>query len=65
MNPFDGSYRNALRTFIGEWKTKKECLGAMLVGSFASGLQNRYSDVDVYIILKEGVPAILSIFPNT
>ncbi len=35
---------------------KKGMLGAILVGSFASGLQNRYSDVDVYIILKNGTP---------
>lgn len=56
MNPFDDSYRNALNTFLAEWKTRNECLGIMLVGSFATGLQTKYSDVDVYIILKEETP---------
>lgn len=56
MNPFDDSYKNALSAFLDEWKTRKECLGAILAGSFASGLQNKYSDVDVCIILKKGTP---------
>ncbi len=56
MNPFDDSYKDALSIFLEEWKTRNEYLGAMLVGSFASGLQTRYSDIDVYIILKEGTP---------
>lgn len=53
MNPYDDSYTKSLEAFLEEWQVRQECIGAMLVGSFASGLQNNFSDIDVYLILDE------------
>ncbi|NJE04963.1 nucleotidyltransferase [Thermococcus sp. M36] len=45
----------ALEKFLKPWKEKDFVEAALLTGSYAVGLQTRYSDVDVYIVLSDDV----------
>lgn len=40
----------ALDKFIESWKSKKNIIGILLTGSYAVGLQNNYSDIDIRLI---------------
>lgn len=40
----------ALDKFIESWKSKKNVLGILLTGSYAVGLQNKDSDIDIRIV---------------
>jgi len=42
----------ALNKFLADWKKKDYVLGAILTGSYATGLANKYSDIDVQIIFS-------------
>ncbi|MGS2763426.1 nucleotidyltransferase domain-containing protein [Sinomicrobium sp. M5D2P9] len=39
-----------LQYILSEWSTDKECLGILLCGSYAYGMQTEYSDIDLRII---------------
>ncbi len=45
----------ALHNYIDKYLDKKEIELILLVGSYAVGNNNEYSDIDVYIILKEKI----------
>ena len=45
-------WRDALNKFIGEYKKNKDVVAILLVGSYAVNNNNKYSDIDVYIILS-------------
>ena len=46
-------WRDALNKFIDEYKNNKDVLLILLVGSYAAGNENKYSDIDVLIILND------------
>lgn len=48
-------WEHALQKFIEYWIGKDEVIGIMLVGSYAVGNSNKYSDVDIHIALSDGV----------
>ncbi|WP_378103505.1 nucleotidyltransferase domain-containing protein [Chryseobacterium sp. sg2396] len=43
---------NALEIFVNEWKTKNYVTGILLTGSYAIGLENSNSDVDIRLIFN-------------
>ena len=43
----------ALNKFIKKWKAKKNVLGAVVAGSYATGTPSKYSDIDIYIVLSD------------
>jgi len=43
----------ALENFLNHWKNKKYVLGILLTGSYAVGLQNKNSDIDIRIIFDK------------
>ena len=45
-------WRDALNKFIEEYKNNKDVVAILLVGSYAVNNDNKYSDIDVYIILN-------------
>lgn len=45
--------RKALATFIPPWIERPEVLGVLLAGSYASGLANDFSDIDLYFVLSD------------
>ena len=49
------NWQLALEKFLKEWKEKDFVEGALLTGSYAIGMETKYSDVDVYIILSDSV----------
>lgn len=46
-------WEKALNKFIAQYKNNKEVLAILLVGSYAVGNENKYSDIDVYLILDD------------
>lgn len=42
-----------LQYILFEWSTDKECLGILLCGSYAYGMQTEYSDIDLRIIYED------------
>lgn len=48
------SWEAALDKFLGEWRGRKEVVGALVCGSFVTGSPTAHSDIDVYIILADG-----------
>ncbi len=52
---FQNSWYLALEKFLDEWRKKGFVEAALLTGSHAIGMETKYSDVDVYIILSEDV----------
>lgn len=42
-----------LDSFLEEWKSKKEVIGALVCGSFVTGRPSSHSDIDLHIILTE------------
>ena len=48
-------WKLALNEFIKPYKDDKDVEAILLVGSYAVGNQNEYSDIDVYIILNDEV----------
>lgn len=48
-------HENIAEKFLAPWRKNKDVLGAMLVGSYAVGLETPQSDIDLCIILKDGV----------
>lgn len=44
-----------IKEFLVPWKKNREVLGALLVGSYAAGLQTPRSDIDICIILANTV----------
>ena len=49
------NWQSALNKFLKDWKDKDFVEAALLTGSYVVGLQTKYSDVDVYIILSDTV----------
>ncbi|ALM75203.1 nucleotidyltransferase domain-containing protein [Thermococcus barophilus] len=49
------NWQSALDKFLKDWKDKDFVEAALLTGSYAVGLQTKYSDVDVYIVLSDKV----------
>jgi len=45
----------ALEKFLKSWEEKDYCLAAMVFGSYAVGNSDKYSDIDVNIILSDSV----------
>lgn len=43
---------DALEIFVNQWKTKKHVIGILLTGSYAVGLENSNSDVDMRLIFN-------------
>lgn len=48
-------WKKALSTFLEKYEDNEDVIGALLTGSYASGNQNKNSDIDVCIILKDSV----------
>lgn len=48
-------YENALREFIAPWLENPEVEGVLLVGSYAVGLENSFSDIDICIVMADSV----------
>ena len=48
-------WKLALKEFLKEYEEDDEVVGAILCGSYASGNYNEHSDIDVYLVLKDGV----------
>ena len=44
---------NFLKEFLKEYEDNDDVIGAILCGSYATGNQNEYSDIDVQLILKD------------
>ncbi|NJD99701.1 nucleotidyltransferase [Thermococcus sp. LS1] len=51
----EADWKLALEQFIEDWKIKDFVEAALLTGSYAVGLQTKYSEVDVYIVLSDDV----------
>ena len=49
------NWEKALEKFLEPWEKMDEVEAAMLTGSYATGNQSRYSDIDVHIILADNV----------
>ncbi|MCT4077864.1 nucleotidyltransferase domain-containing protein [Elizabethkingia anophelis] len=49
---FKKKMEEALNEFIEHWKSKKHVIGILLTGSYAVGLQNENSDIDIRIIFN-------------
>ena len=47
-------WKVALKNFLKEYEEDDEVVGALLCGSYALGTQNDKSDIDVYLVLKDG-----------
>lgn len=48
-------HKTALKKFLKSWEEKDYCLAAMVFGSYAVGNSDKYSDIDVNIILSDSV----------
>lgn len=48
-------WKLALNEFIQKYLNDKDVEAILLVGSYAVGNQNKYSDIDVYVILNDNV----------
>ncbi len=46
-------WKDALNEFIKDYKNKKEVEAILLIGSYAVNNNNKYSDIDVYMILND------------
>lgn len=49
------SWQSALEEFLTEWDNKEFISGILVAGSTIAGTSNKYSDLDVQIILKKGI----------
>jgi len=49
------NWQLALEKFLEEWKGKDFVEAALLTGSYAIGMETKYSDVDVYIIPSDRI----------
>jgi predicted nucleotidyltransferase len=47
-------WKLALREFLKKYEEDDDVIGAILCGSYATNTQNEYSDIDVYLVLKDG-----------
>ena len=48
-------WKLALKEFLSKYEDNDDVVGALLCGSYAAGNQNEYSDIDVYLVLKNDV----------
>lgn len=48
-------WKLALKEFLKKYEEDDDVIGAVLCGSYATGNQNEYSDIDVHLILKNSV----------
>ncbi len=48
-------WKTALETFLKDWQDRDEVIGALVCGSYVTGNPSKRSDIDVHIILAEGV----------
>lgn len=46
-------WKLALNKFVDKYKDNKDVEAILLVGSYAAGNENEYSDIDVYVILND------------
>ncbi len=46
-------WEKVLDKFLSVWKSKKNVTGAVVYGSFVFGVPDRFSDIDVYIVLDK------------
>lgn len=47
-------WKKALNNFLNKWKSLPFYEGAIACGSYVSGNYNKFSDIDVHIVLKKG-----------
>ena len=52
-------WKLALKEFLKKYEEDDDVIGALLCGSYATGNQNEYSDIDVYLVLKDNVTYFL------
>jgi len=50
-----GKYKKALEKFVEKYRTNKNVIGIILSGSFVHSKLDKNSDLDVFIVLKEGL----------
>jgi predicted nucleotidyltransferase len=48
-------WEKALDKFLTDWKNRKEVIGALVTGSYVTGLATEFSDIDVHIILSDDI----------
>src|SRR3989344_6243554 len=48
------NFQTALQKFVDKYKTKKEVIGIFLTGSFVHSKPDKNSDLDVYVLTKDG-----------
>lgn len=48
-------WEDALNKFLASWKEQKDVIGAIVCGSFITGLPTERSDIDLHIILSDEV----------
>lgn len=48
-------WKLALKEFLKQYEEDDDVIGAVLCGSYATGNYNENSDIDVYLVLKDGV----------
>lgn len=48
-------WKLALKEFLKKYEDNDDIVGAMLCGSYANSSNNEYSNIDVYLILKDGI----------
>ena len=49
------TWQKAVQKFIEPWKKRSDVIGALVCGSFVSGLATKNSDIDIHIILSNKV----------
>ncbi len=50
------SIEDSLKSFLEPWQKKDGYLGAILTGSYATGTQTEFSDVDVQLVYSDTIP---------
>lgn len=48
-------YEKALTIFLDEYENNEDVIGAILCGSYSSGNNDEFSDIDIHIILKNDI----------
>ena len=48
-------WNGAVKKFLEQWSNRNDFEGAILSGSYAVGLQNKHSDIDIMIVLSDKI----------
>jgi hypothetical protein len=49
------NWEKALHKFLAKWKSRRDMIGAVLVGSYAVGNPSKHSDIDIHLVLSDAV----------